>query len=102
MWCTLAKIKLFYIDHTEVTLKQYKKTHPKHDQSYLPEKDIIYDNSLIKKDLNVEFTGLDESFRTTYSWLTKNPKNLNYFSESYPNTNYWLENLQNSDLLVSL
>ena len=35
---TPSKIKLFYIDHTEVTLKQYKKTHPKHDQSYLPEK----------------------------------------------------------------
>ena len=35
---TSSKIKLFYIDYTEVTLKQYKKTHPKHDQSHLPEK----------------------------------------------------------------
>ena len=32
---TSSKVKAFYIDHTEVTLEQYKKTHPKHDQTYV-------------------------------------------------------------------
>ena len=32
--------KKFYIDHTEVTLKQYKKTHPTHDQSHISGKDV--------------------------------------------------------------
>ena len=29
------KIPMFYIDHTEVTVKQYKKTHPTHDPIYI-------------------------------------------------------------------
>jgi len=29
------KINMFYIDHTEVTMKQYKKTHPAHDPTYI-------------------------------------------------------------------
>jgi formylglycine-generating enzyme len=29
------KVDIFYIDHTEVTLNQYKKTHPAHDQAYI-------------------------------------------------------------------
>ena len=29
------KLKAFYIDHTEVTVEQYKKTHPKHHQTYI-------------------------------------------------------------------
>jgi len=33
------KEKNFYIDHTEVTIKQYKKTHPTHDQSHITGKD---------------------------------------------------------------
>ena len=36
---TTSKIEAFYIDHTEVTLEQYKKTHPKHDQTYITGKD---------------------------------------------------------------
>ena len=32
------KVVMFYIDYTEVTVKQYKKTHPTHDQSYITEK----------------------------------------------------------------
>jgi formylglycine-generating enzyme required for sulfatase activity len=35
------KIIPFYIDHTEVTLKQYKKTHPAHDQSYITGEDCL-------------------------------------------------------------
>ena len=31
--------KKFYIDHTEVTINQYKKTHPTHDQSHITGKD---------------------------------------------------------------
>ena len=34
----LKKMRMFYIDHTEVTVKQYKKTHPTHDQTYITEK----------------------------------------------------------------
>ena len=34
----LKKMAMFYIDHTEVTVKQYKKTHPTHDQTYITEK----------------------------------------------------------------
>jgi len=33
------KEKHFYIDHTEVTIKQYKKTHSAHDQSHITGKD---------------------------------------------------------------
>ena len=33
------KEKKFYIDHTEVTIKQYKKTHPTHNQSHVTGKD---------------------------------------------------------------
>ena len=33
------KEKNFYIDHTEVTIQQYKKTHPTHDQSHITGKD---------------------------------------------------------------
>jgi formylglycine-generating enzyme len=29
------KIRMFYIDHTEVTIEQYKKTHPTHDPIYI-------------------------------------------------------------------
>ena len=29
------KIHMFYIDHTEVTVRQYKNTHPTHDQTYI-------------------------------------------------------------------
>lgn len=28
-------VKAFYIDHTEVTVEQYKKTHPKYDETYI-------------------------------------------------------------------
>jgi len=45
-----------------------------------PESDIIYANSLIKKDLNIRFTSIEESLRNTYSWLKNNPQYLNYFS----------------------
>jgi len=31
----LKKMRMFYIDHTEVTVKQYKKTHPAHNQTYI-------------------------------------------------------------------
>ena len=33
------KAKIFYIDHTEVTVEQYKKTHPNYDQAYITGKD---------------------------------------------------------------
>jgi hypothetical protein len=29
------KMRMFYIDHTEVTVKQYKKTNPTHNQTYI-------------------------------------------------------------------
>ena len=29
------KMHMFYIDHTEVTVRQYKNTHPTHDQTYI-------------------------------------------------------------------
>jgi len=35
------KIAMFYIDHTEVTVKQYKKTNPTHDQTYITEKTCL-------------------------------------------------------------
>ena len=34
----LKKMAMFYIDHTEVTAKQYKKTHPAHNQTYITRK----------------------------------------------------------------
>ena len=34
----LKKMRMFYIDHTEVTVKQYKKTHPAHNQTYITRK----------------------------------------------------------------
>ena len=37
----LKKMAMFYIDHTEVTVKQYKKTHPTHDQTYITEKTCL-------------------------------------------------------------
>ena len=33
------KAKIFYIDHSEVTVEQYKKTHPSHDQTHITGKD---------------------------------------------------------------
>jgi formylglycine-generating enzyme required for sulfatase activity len=37
----LKIMDMFYIDHTEVTVKQYKKTHPTHDQTYITEKTCL-------------------------------------------------------------
>ena len=37
----LKKMPMFYIDHTEVTVKQYKKTHPTHDQTYITGKTCL-------------------------------------------------------------
>ena len=37
----LKIIAMFYIDHTEVTVKQFKKTHPTHDQTYITEKTCL-------------------------------------------------------------
>ena len=37
----LKKMARFYIDHTELTVKQYKKTHPTHDQTYITEKTCL-------------------------------------------------------------
>ena len=35
------KMHMFYIDHTEVTVKQYKNTHPTHDQTYITGKTCL-------------------------------------------------------------
>ena len=37
----LKIMDMFYIDHTEVTVRQYKKTHPTHDQIYITEKTCL-------------------------------------------------------------
>lgn len=45
-----------------------------------PDFNMVCDNSLIKKDLEINFTNLNESLQKTYNWLIENKtKRLNYF-----------------------
>ncbi len=45
-----------------------------------PEFDMICNNSLVKKELEIKFTSLKQSLLKIYSWLMEDKKRLNNFS----------------------
>ena len=81
----------------EETISKYKKINfikkRRHVDFFAewPEFDMICSNNLIKDELKIKFTNLNESLSETYSWLINNTQHLNYFS--LRGENYILNNI---------